>query len=302
MAAAPPATPIRSVWLNAGKAVCTGTGKIVATCAELAGWLGANPASLTARNLGDVLGEREGRWKEQLAACLAAEAVFNSAALVTGEEGSQLHYQLETTRQDDRVFVRIASTLPSTTELAEGAWDEALRTPRAQREMFGRLLRAESQLDRLTRRWPGVIFSQRADFSFHFTSPQIEELTGISPAQWRQQPQLFWDVIHEADAEEVRTQIKRAALLRQPMALTYRIRHATTGHVTYLLEHRDPTVTANGLVLGYEGFWIDVTRQTIAERRLSSAAWKETLSVLTMGLAHDFRNLMAGIGALSQRR
>ncbi|HKX61121.1 MAG TPA: PAS domain-containing sensor histidine kinase [Verrucomicrobiae bacterium] len=36
------------------------------------------------------------------------------------------------------------------------------------------------------------------------------------------------------------------------------------------------------------------------EARLSSAAWKEALSVLTMGLAHDFGNVMAGIHALTE--
>jgi signal transduction histidine kinase len=66
------------------------------------------------------------------------------------------------------------------------------------------------------------------------------------------------------------------------------------------MEHRQPHVSRGGLLLGYEGVWLDVTRQTIAERRLSSAAWKETLSVLTMGLAHDFGNVMAGIHALSE--
>jgi two-component system cell cycle sensor histidine kinase/response regulator CckA len=46
--------------------------------------------------------------------------------------------------------------------------------------------------------------------------------------------------------------------------------------------------------------WLDVTRQTIAEKRLSTAAWKETLAVLTLGMAHDFRNMMAGIHSLSE--
>jgi two-component system cell cycle sensor histidine kinase/response regulator CckA len=46
--------------------------------------------------------------------------------------------------------------------------------------------------------------------------------------------------------------------------------------------------------------WLDVTRQTIAEKRLSTAAWKETLAVLTLGMAHDFRNIMAGIHSLSE--
>ena len=61
----------------------------------------------------------------------------------------------------------------------------------ARREMFVRLLRAESQLKNLTDRWPGVIFSQRADFSFRFVSPQIERLTGVAIHHWQAKPQLF---------------------------------------------------------------------------------------------------------------
>jgi nitrogen-specific signal transduction histidine kinase len=53
-------------------------------------------------------------------------------------------------------------------------------------------------------------------------------------------------------------------------------------------------------VLGYDGAWVDVTRQTIAEKRLASAVWKETLGLLTMGLAHDFSNILAGIYSLSE--
>jgi len=45
------------------------------------------------------------------------------------------------------------------------SWLELL----AQRSLFVRLLRTESQLESLVRRWPGVIFSQRADFSFQFS-------------------------------------------------------------------------------------------------------------------------------------
>lgn len=293
--------PPPAAWLEGGAAILTVSGKIVEANDELAGWLGGPASALLGRSLQSVLGSRHPAWEDIVGKCLNSGGTFNTALLAMGEERPQLHYRLETARDRDRIFARLSSVLPSNFELAEGAWDESLRNRRAQQQMFTRLIRAESRLDMLMRRWPGVIFSQRADFSYHFVSPQMAELTGIAEEQWGRQPQLFWQVIHEADAEEVRSRIQRATLMRQPTTSTYRIRNATTGKVTYLLEHRDPIVTANGIVLGYEGFWIDVTRQTIAERRLSSAAWKETLSVLTMGLAHDFRNLMAGIGALSEQ-
>jgi signal transduction histidine kinase len=166
--------------------------------------------------------------------------------------------------------------------------------------MFVRLMQAEAKLDNLVRRWPGVIFSQRPDYTFQFVSPKIENFTGVPVGYWERPPQRFWEVVHEADVEEVKLQIKRAMQAPQGVTSTYRIRHVQTGQVAYVLEHRQAVVSPNGLLLGYEGVWLDVTRQTIAERRLSTAAWKETLGLVTMGLAHDFSNIMAGIHALSE--
>ena len=293
--------PIRAAWLESGQAILDARGKVLEANAELAGWLGLTLPEVAGKSLGGLLAARHPTWEGVLTGLLEKSGSFQATALPAVDDHPGVHHQLETARHGDRVFVRLSSALPAAAELAEGAWDESLHSRRAQREMFTRLIRVESRLEVLLRSWPGVIFSQRADFSFQFVSLKMAELTGIPVAQWLVQPGIFWEVIHEADADEVRARIHRAALLRQPMSFTYRVRHALTGRVSYLLEHRDPTVTSNGIVLGYEGFWIDVTRQTIAERRLLSSAWKETLSVLTMGLAHDFRNLMAGIGALSEQ-
>jgi two-component system, cell cycle sensor histidine kinase and response regulator CckA len=158
----------------------------------------------------------------------------------------------------------------------------------------------KTQLNNLMRRWPGIVFSQRPDFTIHCASPKIEELTGISPAEWQREPARFWQLVHEADAAELQQQLKRVAESDQVVTSAYRIRHHNTGQVAYLLEQREAVRSGSGLLLGYEAAWLDVTRQTIAESRLAGAAWKETLAVLTTGLAHDFSNIMAGIHSLSE--
>ena len=66
-----------------------------------------------------------------------------------------------------------------------------------------------------------------------------------------------------------------------------------------MLDVRTPQLTRTGILLGYDGVWLDVTRQAIAENRLSDTVWKENLTHLTNGLAHDFGNLMAGIYSVS---
>ena len=152
----------------------------------------------------------------------------------------------------------------------------------------------------LMRHWPGVLFRQRPDLSFEFASARLEELTGHTIADWQHQPNLFWQVIHELDVEEVKRQLHVAGQSADGVASNFRVRHGVTGRVSYISEFRRAHRDAAGRVTGYEGFWQDVTRQTVAERRLASAAWKETLGLLTLGLAHDFNNVLAGTLSLSE--
>lgn len=217
------------------------------------------------------------------------------------------HYQaqkgwirVEGMRAAEGAALRFSSVLPPAAELAETGWQQQLATPAGQAQCFLRLVRSEAQLSNLLRRWPGVIFSQRADFTFRYVSPRVEALTGIAPTEWDKHPQRFWNVVHEADVEELRRQCKIALKSTEGVTTNYRIRNVQSGQISYLLEHRQATTGAGGIVLGYEGMWLDVTRQTIAEKRISSAAWKDTLATLTMGLAHDFSNMMAGIIAYSE--
>jgi signal transduction histidine kinase len=152
----------------------------------------------------------------------------------------------------------------------------------------------------LVRWWPGVVFRQRPDLSFESVSPQIEALTGLSAEAWCQPSRRFWQVVHEFDAEGLRSAIAQAGRTDQPVTHNFRVRHLHTRRISHLMEHRLASRAADGTILGYEGVWLDVTRQTVAESRLATAAWKETLAVLTMGLAHDFNNIIAGIHSLSE--
>ena len=132
--------------------------------------------------------------------------------------------------------------------------------------------------DSLLAHWPGVYFRQRPDFSFEFISDGIEQLTGVPPSTWQHQPKLFWQVVHELDADELRQQIKRLPPPPDGATLTYRVRNLRTGRVAYISEFRRARTERGDALAGYEGFWQDVTRQTIAEMRLAAAAWKETLA------------------------
>ncbi len=296
---APPVAPERG-WLDAGRVVLDATGHIQALNTPFATWLVRDREELIGEPLRQVLAGCYPEWEEPLRVLEYSAEPFDQLLLAAGRAGARQWFNCEITRASGSTQVRLNSTLPPVTELAESPWDEHLASEGARREVFVRMLRAEARLHNLVNHWPGVVFSQRADFSFSFVSPKIEELTGVSMDEWHRSPTRFWDVVHEGDAGELRQQARQAARTLRSAASTYRIRNLATRQIHYILEHRQAVVTDSGLLLGYEGVWLDVTRQTLAEKRLSSAAWKETLSTITMGMAHDFSNVMAGIHSLSE--
>lgn len=296
-----PAAP--SPWLEGGWAILDAAGRIRTINEALGDWFDAAPATLAGRDFWALVTARCPAQAEEISAVPKAGA---AGAGITGlmldwapSDGAPVRrVKLEVARLEAESVVRLESVVPGPAQLAEDSPAEYPVTDSVQRQLWARLTRAEAQLKLLSEQWPGVIFSQRADFSFRFISPQIEALTGVAVGEWERRPETFWEAVHEADAAGLREQLARARVRREAMAVTYRLRHAGTGRIVYVLEHRRLALSSGGLVLGYEGVWLDVTRQTLAERRLSSAAWKETLSVLTMALAHDFSNVMAGIHAL----
>ena len=289
-------------WVDAGVASLDGGGGILAINAPLAGWLEHSAQILQGRAFWPLLLDQCPAWSTALSLFQAGVEPFTAITLHRPASASRpgQWFRLELVRHPSGTAVRIQSLLPPRDALEAGDWDQQLGNEAARRELFMRLVRAETQLQSLTDHWPGVIFSQRADFSFRFASARLTELTGLGSGEGSAQSSAFWDIVHPDDAAQVREQIQRARQTRQPVTSTYRIRHAQTGRVSYVMEHRDALVSAGGLVLGYEGVWLDVTRQTLGEKRLSGAAWKEALSQITTVLAHDFSNVMAGIHALSE--
>jgi PAS domain S-box-containing protein len=294
---ADPGAACSAIWLSGGLAILDEQGRILSLNETLAAWLNASRAGLQGQSFPELMEERFPGWAAPLRECLERGLTFDLLELsAPGGCGGQ-KIGLEFCCHGGLRVVRLESVLPPVRDLEE-AFPEPCWGRAATHRIFSRLIRAEAQLDNLVERWPGIIFSQRPDFSFTFVSPRVEDLTGVSPQEWRRQTRYFWQVVHEADADALMKRLRQMAGSPEGATSTFRIRHLQTGRVSYLWEHRQP-VRSNGLLIGYEGIWLDITRQTIAERRLLSMSWKENLGMLTMGLAHDFCNIMAGIVALS---
>ena len=290
----------RAGWLSGGMVVLDGEGLIRSCNDAFSLWLGEPAESLRGRPLAGLLGQVRPVWGDLLTSWFQDGVHFATLQLPGESDAPPGWVRANGAREGGQIFVHLESSLPPRVHLEEVGSAEGAGVGEDARALRLRLLRAEAQLDNLMRRWPGVIFSQRADMSLHYASPRLEELTGVPLTEWTTRPDAFWNVVHEADLAEVQNQVRRAAQSGVNVSTSFRVRHARTGRVAYILEHRQAMRSDSGLLLGFEGVWLDVSRQTIAERRLSSAAWRDTLAVLTMGLAHDFGNILAGIHALAE--
>lgn len=158
----------------------------------------------------------------------------------------------------------------------------------------------EALIELLSQHWPGVLFRQKSDLTFTIATPYLADVTGCSLDEWKNQPGLFWRAIHELDIDLVRQHLAQVAATTEGHSCSFRLRHRGTGRIAHLSEFRRASRDSSGQLTGYEGFWMDVSQQALAERRLATAAWKETLGLLTLGLSHDFNNLLAGIMGLSE--
>lgn len=294
-----PAPLAIETWLGSGTAVLHADGRVISANDAFATWLGVSVANLKGEFLAKLLGRRHPEWEPALEGLIRRTEGFDRLELAGNNGTGPERLTVEVCAHGDTRFFHFESVMPPVPELEElfpeSSWGRVIS-----HRAFQRMLRSETQLDNLMNRWPGIIFSQRPDFSFVFVSPKIEELTGIPAAEFRRQSKHFWEIVHEADAEALMTRLRSEQESSAGMTTTYRIRHVQTGRVTYLWEHRRTIRTANGLILGFEGIWLDITRQTIAERRLLNMSWRENLGILTMGLAHDFCNIMTGIVGLSE--
>jgi signal transduction histidine kinase len=145
-----------------------------------------------------------------------------------------------------------------------------------------------------------VPFRQRPDFSFDRVDPGLEKLAGVPTRAWGRRPADFWELVYEDDRAWLREHLALHGQSPDWLTTPYRLRHWLTGHVCHVLECRRLLAKIQGQPDGFEGFWLDQTRARRAERRLATAARKESLAQLTTGYIHDLNNVLAGIASMTE--
>lgn len=146
--------------------------------------------------------------------------------------------------------------------------------------------------------FPGAFFFQKPDLSLSYLSESIHQVFDNCDLKYLKSN--FLQLLHHQDRFEFIQQLKNADPKGEVIQLHYRLKHPNSESIASIWDIRSPRYHADGSLLGYEGVWINCSRQAIAENQLAASSWREHLGLITSGLIHDFSNVITGIYSLSE--
>ena len=284
---------------NCQVAICE-KGMILEASESFCWWVGSTLQNLTNLSFRDLMVSLEGSWASALTKDFHQRSFELYLPLSPEESKSSLGIFLCYRKYSNLGIISISPALAPHDKLKEAFMGDLMKDPRALANTLIRLQKAESRLADYISHFPGIFFTQRPDLTFSYLSRGIKTIFPLDHNELGRNSGLFLDKILVQDREHFQHEIKRYSTKKETFSFTYRIVSSPNDRVIYMLDIRTPIITATQKLIGYDGVLIDITRQAIAEHRLSNSVWREGLTTLTNGLVHDFSNLMAGIYSISE--
>jgi PAS domain S-box-containing protein len=117
-------------------------------------------------------------------------------------------------------------------------------------------------------------------------SPSVERLFGHQPADFRQRPELWDEVVHPADRERVRAEFRAGISAARPFEIQFTGLHRDHRDLPYLVNRVVPVADERGWVERCEGFIEDQGVQRALEQtlRTTQANLRHTLEAVSSGV------------------
>jgi len=276
------------------------TGKILKSSDSFSAWVGKGSKELVGEKFRTLLSTLEESWGDLLSKDFYKEDFECFLPLSREDPSSSLGVFLSSSIYGETIVVCLSPALAPHDSLKKAFMGDLMKDPRALANTLIRLQKAESRLSDYVSNFPGIFFTQRTDMTFSYLSLGIKKLFPSEHREFSRDGGLFVSKIFEQDREHFHHLLNSNSKRADTFSFSYRIKLPPSGQLIYLLDVRTPIITSTNRLLGYDGVFIDITRQAIAEHRLSNSVWREGLATLTNGLVHDFSNLMAGIYSISE--
>jgi PAS domain S-box-containing protein len=234
-------------------------------------WQTGTPLAMTERrSLPDRLPEGRGQQGMGAALCVplvAGGSVVGVLGVAWSEPGRVVgHAEIELLR----AFGELAGVaIDRTGRLAAGP--EPTKRPRAQ----GWLPGDEERYRALSEQIPAVLYSEvhTPGGSVIYHNPQNQGLLGHTPDE-AMQPDFWKALVHPDDRERVLAENERCERTGDPWHVEYRV-FAKDGRVVWLRDHAVLVRGEHGEPDFWQGYYIDITEQKLAEEALRQALERE---------------------------
>jgi len=131
---------------------------------------------------------------------------------------------------------------------------------------------------RLVERLPAIVYTSELGEHgrWRYVSPQVEEILGYSPEDWREDPELWAKLLHPEDRERALAQETRETIgQRNPPPVDYRM-ITRDGDVVWILDEAVLEPDEDGVPV-WHGVLYDITERKIAEQELQRAVAQQAV-------------------------
>ncbi len=157
-------------------------------------------------------------------------------------------------------------------------WQGVMYDITERRQAEEALAASEAKLRALVEQVPATVYTDSAEAkSPIYVSPQIEKLTGYTPAEWVEDHDLWKKIIHSEDLEAIVEENNRTSLTHAPLSAEYRIL-TRDGRTLWIHDEAVMIGNQDGTSSFWQGVMYDITERKRAEDALREITTKlETL-------------------------